>query len=124
MKSMFEATATDFPFVAEVTSKREKARLVESWDIFDEVTRACKTKGALVPYKVASIVLKISVTRIDELANNERLERINLFGHRFVTEESVRAFATMERKSGRPVKALAQGESVQEAWTKAKRSKK
>lgn len=100
---MFEAAATDFPFVAELP-KREKSRAVQVWEAFRELSRIAETEGAPIPQAFAAKLLGISHQRVSELANEGRLKTCDVNGVRFVTENSVVAYAKSERKAGRPVK--------------------
>lgn len=99
---MFEAEATEFPFMAEVP-KSEKSKLAKVWDHFKAVSAVVEKKGMLVPQHLAAELLGVSRQRIWVLANEGRLEGIELGGIRYVTEDSVIAFAKLERKAGRPV---------------------
>lgn len=135
MAVMFEAAATDFPFVAELP-KREKSKLVRVWDHFRELSRISETEGMLIPMSFAAIVLDVCRQRVYQLAEEGRLKVIKVNGHSFVTENSVVDYAASERKAGRPVrrfegvmdgKQTALGAAVQvfkEVRSKAKESQK
>jgi len=99
---MFEAVATDFPFVAELP-KREKSKLAKVWGHFQELSRISEVEGMLIPMAYAAIVLDVCRQRVYQLAEEGRLKVIEVNGHQFVTERSVVDFAATERKAGRPL---------------------
>lgn len=117
---MFEAEATEFPFMAEVP-KREKSKLARVWDHFKAVSAVVEQKGMLVPQHLAAELLGVSRQRIWVLANEGRLEGVELGGIRYVTEDSVIAFAKLERKAGRPV---ALPKTNREMWSASMRAAK
>jgi hypothetical protein len=93
----------EFPFV-EVLPKREKSKFVRVWDRFQELSRLAEGKGMLLPLRLAAQIIGVSKQRVVELCENGRLEVLELAGERFITENSVVAYAKGERKAGRPVK--------------------
>lgn len=103
MNTMFEAVATDFPFVAEMP-KREKSRLVKAWETFQEISRIAETEGTLIPQVFAAKVLDLSTQRISQLCNEGKLKVVVVGSNRFVTEKSVLDWARGEHKAGRPLK--------------------
>jgi hypothetical protein len=105
MKPMFEAVATDFPFVAELP-KREKSKVVKVWESFQELSRVSAVEGMLIPQAFAAKVLDVSRQRVYELSGEGRLKVVLVNGHKFVTEKSVIDYAKSERKAGRPVTRL------------------
>ena len=108
--------ASDFPFVAELP-KREKSRLVRVWDSLREFSASLEGKGLPVPFKTAAALLEVSVQRVDELATDGALERVEFMGHRYVTENSLVAHCRTERKRGRPQKVIDDcGTSYAAAW--------
>lgn len=117
---MFEAEATEFPFMAQVP-KREKSKLARVWDHFKAVSAVVEEKGMLVPQHLAAELLGVSRQRIWVLANEGRLEGIELGGIRYVTEDSVIAFAKLERKAGRPVELP---KNNREMWAASMRAAK
>ena len=117
---VFDSTATDFPFVAELP-KREKSKLVKFWESFRVFSALRKEHGDLVPQKVAAILLDISTTRVDELVETGKLVRKDFCGHVYITENSLVEVARSERKAGRPLKTIeACSSSPGEAWKIAK----
>lgn len=98
---MFEASVNEFPFVAELP-KREKSRLQQLWERFQEIKAIQDRKGTIVPPIVASELLGISRQRVHELMNEGRFERVEWRGQAFVTERDLLAYAESERKGGRP----------------------
>lgn len=75
-----------------------------AWDLFNRMSEIQKREGMLVPVMLAAKVLNVSRTRIDQLVEAGSLNRIEVDGHVFLTENSVVAFAKTERKAGRPSK--------------------
>lgn len=114
---MNEAVA-DFPFVATLP-KREKSRLARLWDHFAAVREISKEHGMLVPVKMAADLAGVSHQRIADLIGDGRLVRIDLHGHRYVTENSFVEWAKSERKNGRPLKVQSSNESVWNASLRA-----
>lgn len=94
----------EFPFVEQLP-KREKSKVAKLWDVLAEASALTEEKGMLLPSRFAAKLLGISQARVDQLMDAGKLERVELDGHPFVTENSVVAFAKTERKAGRPVKA-------------------
>ena len=105
---MFEATGFDFPFLADLP-KREKSKVVKVWETFEELSRVTAIEGMLIPQSFAAKILDVSRQRVYELSGEGRLKVVPVNGHLFVTEKSVVAYATSERKSGRPLKNLERG---------------
>jgi len=101
---MFDATATEFPFV-EALPKREKSKLAKVWEMLAEFSDAQKREGALVPVMLAARVLDLSRTRIDQICEDGRLRRVVVDGHVFISEASILSFARSCRVHGRPRKA-------------------
>ena len=100
---MDQVLASEFPFV-EGLPKREKSRLVRLWEHFAEVREAVEQHGMLVPIKLAADLAGVTRQRIDDLVNRGQLNRIEVGGHPFITENSFVEWAKSERKNGRPLK--------------------
>lgn len=100
---MFEATVNEFPFVAEVP-RREKSRLTKVWDVFQELKAITEEKGMLVPARMTANLLNISHQRVMQLVETQHLERVTVDKQVFITERSIVAHASSERKAGRPFK--------------------
>ena len=100
---MFEAEINEFPFVRELP-KREKSKYARVWDTFRELSAIAKTEGMPIPQVYAAKALGICTQRVSQLANEGRLKVVMVGGTRFVTENSVVAYAKSERKAGRPFK--------------------
>lgn len=102
---MIDATAIneaqEFPFV-EVLPKREKSRLLSVWELISELSRVSEQKGALVPVVLAAEALNVTRQRMHQFCDESRLEVVLVRGHKFITEDSLVAFAKQQRKSGRP----------------------
>lgn len=97
-----EAEVLEMPFVAELP-KREKSKLAKVWDAFDEIARITETEGVLIPQSLAAKLLDVCRQRVFELVEEGRLKAYEVNGVRFVTENSVVAYAKSERKAGRPL---------------------
>jgi hypothetical protein len=61
-------------------------------------------QGMLLPVMTTAKLLNLSRTRIDELCADGRLRRVVIDNHVFVGVKSLKAFAEVERKLGRPLK--------------------
>lgn len=108
---MFEAEATDFPFVAELP-KREKSKMVKVWDNFRELARISQSEGMLLPQVMAAKVLGVSRGRVFQLVESGQLKFVDVFGERMVTENSILAHMKTERKAGRPPKLMKDAERL------------
>lgn len=108
---MASENVAEFPFV-EGLPKRERSRLGLVWDRFQEFSKAAEGKGVLLPARLAAEIIGVSRQRVQELMELGRLEVLELSGERFVTEESVVAYAKSERKAGRSVKLEADAQTV------------
>jgi hypothetical protein len=119
---MDNAATLDFPFVEDLPKladlpKRERTKLQKVWDRFEELSKLQEEKGMLMPVRFAAKILDVSRPRCDELIHNGDLECIDLDGQRFVTGNSVVAYAKSERKAGRPLKVQTSKESnARIAW--------
>jgi hypothetical protein len=98
---MFEADAAEFPFVGALP-KREKSKLAKAWENFQELGRISEREGMLIPQVLAARLLDMSRQRVNVLASEGRLKVIQVNGQSFVTGNSVRDYAQVEHKSGRP----------------------
>lgn len=98
---MFEAAITEFPFVAEMP-RRDKTRYEKVWDSFQRVKAITDKEGAIWPVMFVAKILGVSNERVHELMKNDRLKRVEVDGHPFVTEVSMLDYAKSERKAGRP----------------------
>lgn len=113
---MFEAEATEFPFVAAMP-KREKSRMQRVWDHFQEVKATVAEKGMVVPQHLVAELLGVTRQRVGELTDQGRFEVVVIGGIRYLTERSVVAFAKDERKAGRPPKVP---EGIRGMWKAAR----
>lgn len=107
---------SEFPFVQQLP-QREKSKLVKLWDHFAAVRMAIDQHGMLVPVSLAAELAGVSRQRIDQLVDSDRLVRIELNGHPFITENSFVQWAKSERKNGRPLKQHSAGDT----WKIAKK---
>jgi hypothetical protein len=102
---MFDAVITEFPFV-ETLPKREKSKLAKLWDHLAEVRSVTAEKGPIIPQVMAADLLSLSRSRIGQFVDEGRLEAVEIHGVRYVTADSVEAYAKVERLNGRPLKQL------------------
>lgn len=103
---MFDSAVCEFPFV-EGLPVREKSRIGKAWDIVSHMREAQAQHGLLIPERLAAKLAGVSSQRIGQLALGERLNRVYIDGHPFITEDSLVAWLKSERKTGRPCKAVA-----------------
>lgn len=97
---MANAQAT-FPFDASLTI-REKGRLARFLERYAAFKELCASKGMLVPVKVAAALAGVGDQRIRDLIEEGRIESTKFEGHIYVVESSLFAWASSDRKSGRP----------------------
>jgi len=114
MSAMFEATVSEFPFVAELP-KRDRSKVRDIWQGFREFSKSSEERGGPVPVTLAAKLLGISRQRIWVLMEEGKLERLTFEGHAFVSGDSIVAMAKAERKAGRPVKAA----GLREVWNES-----
>lgn len=114
MSDMIDAGTLEMPFLADLP-KREKSRLQAAWEIVEEIKRLSAEQGALVPPGLAATCLGVSHQRVWELCNLGTLQRVEIAGHGYVTEDSLLAFAKSERKAGRPPKVPSNKELLKAA---------
>jgi len=100
---MTQIESLEFPFV-NALPKREKGRLQKLWDLLDEMQAASQAHGVLVPMVLASDLLGISRQRVHELVEGGRLKVVDVRGRRFLPRDEILAYASQERKAGRPPK--------------------
>jgi len=113
---MQNAEVLEFPYVATL-AKAERSVVRKVWDHFQELREIVKEKGLLVPQHLAAELLGVSKQRVCTLCNEGRFEIVNVGGHRYLTENSLVAYAKEERKVGRPLtpKAGTWANSVEQA---------
>jgi hypothetical protein len=101
---MHEAAISEFPFVAELP-KREKSKLEKVWDHLAEVRAVTAQRGPVIPQIMAAHLLNIGRARVGQLVDDGKLETVLVNGVRYVTADSVEAWAKSNRgKGGRPRK--------------------
>jgi hypothetical protein len=98
---MFEAEATEFPFVAELP-KREKSKFSQVMEQIKALTAAQEKHGSLIPQTMAAALLQVSQQRVNQICQDGRLVVVDVGSQRLITEESLVAFCKLERKAGRP----------------------
>jgi len=117
---MSDIAVSEFPFVAELP-KREKSKLLTKWDQFNELRAVMKEKGNLIPQILIANLLDVSRCRVGQIVDDGRLESVDVFGTRYVTENSFVEFCKLERKTGRPVNLPT---TFKESYRRAKASRK
>lgn len=100
---MDQDAVAEFPF-CEALPKREKSRIVRIWEQLEVMRAAFEKHGSLLPVRFAAGLADVSRQRIDELVHDGVIDRIEVDGHPFITENSFVAWAKSERKQGRPMK--------------------
>lgn len=116
MAEMFEAQTMDFPFVAEMP-KRERSKVETLWDRFHRLKAITDEKGMLLPVVFCAKLLGVSRQRVYALLDEGRMERVDLDGQIFITEESFISWCRAEHKQGRPTKA--ESLTLKQCWTVA-----
>lgn len=102
MDQMFDTTITEFPFVAELP-KREKSKVALLWDRFARLKAISDEKGMLLPPVFCAKLLGVSKQRVYVLLEEGKMERVEIDGQVFVTEDSLVAWCKAEHKTGRPL---------------------
>jgi len=102
---MAHIKSLEFPFVNGIP-KREKSRLGKLWEFFEEVQRVTAQRGTLLPFSFAAELVGVSRQRLHQLAEDGRVDFVEIHGRRLVTQSWVESFARQERKSGRPAKPM------------------
>lgn len=98
---MFEAAATEFPFV-QALPKRKQSAIARVWDMLKHMQEVNKQEGGLLPVMVAARALNVSRSRIDQMVADGRLRRFEVEGHVYISGRSVAEYAYQERLKGRP----------------------
>lgn len=98
---MHEATVNEFPFVSELTV-REKSKVAKLWDHFQELKAITAEKGILVPPGLVAQLLGVSRQRVHQLIEAGKLEAVLVGDKSFITENSLKAWAEAEHRTGRP----------------------
>ena len=95
---VFDSTATDFPFMAEMP-KREKTRRQR---LLDEYHAFCSLMSGNLPFLLsdAAVFLGVSRQRVWQLCESGRLERVEFLGKPWVTGQSVMKMMKELRKTG------------------------
>lgn len=101
---MYQAAVTEFPFV-DALPKKEKGKIGKLWDHLASVKAAMEKHGVLLPQHYAADLLGISRQRVHVLVNEGRFQVVDIGGCRYVTEDSIVAYAKSARVAGRPGKA-------------------
>jgi hypothetical protein len=104
LRTVADVLTSEFPGFAEAYPKREKSKLARLWDMVSQMTDATSADGMLIPLSMAAKLLDLSRSRVDDIVRDGRLRRVTIDSHAFITENSIREFASVERKAGRPVK--------------------
>jgi len=84
--------------------KREQSRFAKLWAHFRAVKAVMEKHGMIVPVQTAANLAGVSHQRIAQLIADGRLVRVDLDGHRYVTENSFVEWAKSLRKNGVPLK--------------------
>jgi len=100
---MTETVLPEFPFVKELP-KREKGKLAKLWDHLAELAEVEQRKGKLIQVSFAADLMSVTRSRVHQLMDVGKLEKVDVNGHPFVTVQSVAAYCETERKAGRPAK--------------------
>jgi len=109
-----------FPFVEDLP-KREKTRWQKVMELFDKAKQLTAEKGVLIPATLAAKLGDVSHQRICQLMEKGKLERVQLDGHIFVTEQSlIQWLKSPADKGGRPPSKPKLGEvwKMSHEWAK------
>jgi hypothetical protein len=103
MINLMEGTM-EMPFIVDLP-KREVRKVETAWDRLAALKVVSAEKGQLLPSPFVACLLGVSRQRVAQLLESGKLERVEVHGHPFVTENSLVEWAKAERaKGGRPIK--------------------
>jgi hypothetical protein len=88
--------------------KKERSRYEQMMDRYRKVKAIVEKKGMIIPAQLAAKILCVSRQRLADLYDEGRIERVDLDGHVYVTEDTLVAYAQSERKAGRPSKFVSE----------------
>ncbi|MBU6402961.1 MAG: hypothetical protein KGS61_21785, partial [Verrucomicrobia bacterium] len=92
---------SEFPFMAALP-KREKCKIRSYIDLWREMDRLTKEKGALLPAPLCWRILHVSRQRLMQFIQEGRLEAYNIEGYWFIPDRAFTEFVMTARKTGRP----------------------
>lgn len=100
---MFEASSSEFPFVAGLP-KREKSAVGRAVDVVREFAALCDQHGPLLPVALVAPMLNISNQRVHQLIEGGRFPgAVKFRRYWFIPEASLIEFAKSEKsRGGRP----------------------
>jgi excisionase family DNA binding protein len=122
-----EATL-EMPFVSSLPV-REKSKLAQAWDEFQELKVLMLERGPAIPVGHVATLLGVSRQRVYQWIDDGRLTPFDFHGRTFLFEDEIEQLAKEERKSGRPVAFPsnifhAAGRAVKAGFAEAKNSSK
>lgn len=100
---MAETVLSEFPFV-KTLPKREKGKLAKLWQHLEDLAAIEQRKGKLIQVSFAADLMSVHRSRVHQLIDAGKLEKVDVNGHPFVTVQSVAEYCETERKAGRPAK--------------------
>lgn len=104
MFEMSEAVGvSEFGFMTEVPSRKGKQSPLA---VLAEMRRLSEEHGILVPSALSAAILGVSRVRVYELIGKGVLHEVKVGAVVMITERSLLAYASSERKSGRPPGSL------------------
>ena len=103
---MNEGDQHEFP-VAAGFPPAPKSRFVRLCEDLQELAAVVADKGLFLSQSKTARLLGVSTSRVGQFVDEGRLDVVIVDGTRYVTGASLKAFAKIERKNGRPIKAEA-----------------
>ena len=118
-----DATADQFILFPELYADLPRSER-SKWKQLKEMMDISQENGQLIPQNLAAVVLDVSNQRISDLINNQTLRCWEFLGKKFVCEKDLLAYATSERKAGRPIRERSNMELLGQCRAATKASKK
>jgi hypothetical protein len=96
-----EINISEFPFVSALP-RRDRSAVRSLWEQFTDFLSLSRTHGGLVPQASVARLLGLSNERVRQFVAEGRLEKMEFDQRVWITGESLRKFASVERINGRP----------------------
>jgi len=100
---MADIVLPEFPFVKELPFRSGRRARSPSCGT-DEIAAVEQRKGKLIQVSFAADLMSVHRSRVHQLMDVGKLEKVEVNGHPYVTVQSVVAYCETERKAGRPPK--------------------
>jgi hypothetical protein len=92
----------EMPFMLTLP-KRERSKVRQVWDMLSDMCELQREAGPVLPIGIVADALGLTNQRVRDIIRDGRLRTVFMDGRHYVTEASLKDFARVERKSGRPL---------------------